>query len=340
MIITYLSKRMIKGKKRGMRRWFSRTLLLSLSLAVVFSIMSILISMQEERVSVLMGSSCYPLSARTDDLKLVQSLYPGKKVFLYGEEVALIDGNAMVIRYADDAFSSDNLMLFSGDDSALVVSPYSLGRSSDEVNLLRMAGHRIDNLDVQKSGYFFSQNHDVEERYAFLPLSYCPEGIALNVAILDSYDAGPLEERNIDYFTWKDSEIDLYSALVLERFLIFFILFFLFFVIYLSSRNSVRSFVFEKRKERLSLSVMGMGRKGIELTYLLSFLFYDILALLFSIVISIMLLSFSRSFLFLSNPPDLSIPFIVILSLFFLLMRVFDIHQILKKTEVDVRHAN
>ena len=97
---------------------------------------------------------------------------------------------------------------------------------------------------------------------------------------------------------------------------------------------------FEKRKERLSLSVMGMGRKGIELTYLLSFLFYDILALLFSIVISIMLLSFSRSFLFLSNPPDLSIPFIVILSLFFLLMRVFDIHQILKKTEVDVRHAN
>lgn len=293
----YSFSRMNRHFWRSVRIAFS----LAFSTAAMMVVLSVMDYLQEERLSAIKDVKSFELVVRGASCEDVASLYPSCTVFPYSERMALVDGHAMNIRYVDPQSYDGGLELLAGDFSQAVI-PYRLYLENgfDDIDVSTIAGGTLRDLENRTYGvsgvYSTRLGSSFDPYHVFLPSSYAGEGGLDLVAIKGSDDAGPLEKGGYDHTSWKESESTLYSAFMLERFMMVFVLSFLFLIVFFQIRQETRVFLEAKRKERVELYVMGLGGAAVGLAFVLSFAILVAFALLSGLAVSVVLLEvFSSS---------------------------------------------
>lgn len=288
-----------------MNRHFWRSLRIAFSLAFSTAAMMVVLSvmdyLQEERLSAIKDVKSFELVVHGATAGDVAALYPTCTVFPYSERMALVDGHAMSIRYVDPQSYDGGLELLAGDFSQAVI-PYSLYLENgfEDIRVSTISGGTLRDLENRTYGvsgvYSTRLGSSFDPYHVFLPASYAAgDGMDL-VAVKGSDDGTPLEKNGYDYTSWKESESTLYSAFMLERFMMVFVLSFLFLIVFFQIRQETRVFLEAKRKERVELYVMGLGWTAVGLSFVLSFAVLVAFALLSGLAVSLVLLEvFSSS---------------------------------------------
>ena len=336
MITLELAIRFSSPSSIGGKRQLLRTLLMALSLSAIFTLISLLFQLQEERIDLVKSTTSFPVVATTDEIGKVEKLYPGVPLFKYKEENVLLSGIPFSVRYIDEDYKGI-FDLIGGNADALVLPLYRRGAVGDgEVSMLSLTGRRIVGEKVEVSGYYVSPNRSFDQMYAFLPYESAPEYLDTKVAFQNDVDVRLLDAAGISYETWKEKENVLYSALLLEAFLMIFVLLFLFMVVFLSLRKGVRDFLYDKRRERLSLSVMGLPKWKINLSFSLPILFYDVCSMILSVIFSLFLVKGAYPFIGLYGEGRISWGFVFSFMLFFIILRILDIVFLLHRMPEEV----
>lgn len=288
--LRYSFSRMNRHLGRSVRIMLS----LAFSTAVLIVVLSVMDYLQNTRLSRIRDIKSFDLVVKDASVEEVEKLYPGCTVFQYSEEMALVEGHVMNIRYMDPATYDGDLELLTGDFSCAVI-PYSLfienGLSDISMNVLHGSTLRdLKTLSYAVSGvYSTSLGSSFDPSYLFLPVS-ASSGQEMLVAVKGSDDGSALESRGYQYSTWKESESTLYSAFLLERFMMIFILSFLFLITFFQLRQEIRVFFSIKRNERVELMVLGMEEWRIYSSFTLSFVILVFSALLLGAGASLLIL--------------------------------------------------
>ena len=274
----------------------------ALTLFLITIIMAVMASLQSQRFDSIRDVKSFDITVENGDLEEIESLYPDASVFSYSEGYALINGRAFIIRYVDESYDGGINILF-GDDSGLILSYSSYMALSNIVRLSRLGGNRarrsLDNIDIAVSGVFnSSMGSSFDSYYAFLPKSYATSFDKEYVAIKGCDDTSALDSMKIGYETWKEKEATLYSAFMLERYLMLLVLFVLLLIVYIELRQEARIFLRNKKNEAYELFISGLEDKKIAFVFILSFLLIlfsgALLALLASYLAVPILSSFMR----------------------------------------------
>ena len=302
--LRYSFSRMNRHLGRSVRIMFS----LAFSTAVLMVVLSVMSYLQDTRLSGIRNIKSFDLVAKDASVDELKKLYPGCTVFQYSEEMALVEGHVMNIRYIDPDTYDGGLELLAGDFSSAVI-PYSLfienGFSDISMNVIHGSTLRdLKTLSYKVSGvYATSLGSSFDQSYLFLPSSLY-SGQEMLVAVKGSDDVGALESSGYQYSSWKERESTLYSAFLLERLMMVFVLSFLFLITFFQLRQEIRDFFFIKRGERVELKVLGMEEWRIYSSFTLSFAILVSSALLLGAAVSIFILHlFSLRLSFMSYLP-------------------------------------
>ncbi len=288
--LRYSFSRMNRHLGRSVRIMLS----LAFSTAVLIVVLSVMDYLQNTRLSGIRDIKSFDLVVKDAPVDEIKKLYPDCTVFQYSEEMALVEGHVMNVRYIDSDTYDGGLELLAGDFSSAVI-PYSLfienGFSDISMNVLHGSTLRdLKTLSYTVSGvYATGLGSSFDPSYLFLPASSASEQNAL-VAIKGSDDGSALESRGYQYTTWKESESTLYSAFLLERFMMVFVLSFLFLITFFQLRQEIRDFFFIKRRERVELMVLGMEEWRIYSSFTLSFVILVFAALFLGAGASLLIL--------------------------------------------------
>ena len=253
---------------------FRIALSIALSVAVLLSVISIMDYLQGTRISGIREVRSFDAVIAGDLSEDIIAEFPYASVFTYAEEDALVGGNAYSVRFIDSSY--DGGIIMDGDLSGIVV-PYSY--PAEEVAAVMLSRGKSgamlpQNLCYSVTGRYRSMmGYEFDSFHMFLPLSlYCGEDVMTAVKGIDDRDAELLEEKGFDVMTWKEAEAGLYSALLIEKVMMYLVLSLLFAVILVSLRSSVRIFFDAKRQERAELEVLGMSCRMVNASLALSFL--------------------------------------------------------------------
>ena len=285
----------------------------ALSVAVLLIVISIMEYLQDTRLSAIRDVRSFDAVIEGDVADEMRKRFPGLSVFPYAESDALLDGEAMTVRFIDSSY--DGGIMVEGDDSGLLV-PYFLRGGAVDIMMLGKgrsgAVIPLSSAYVPTGRYSSRMGYEFDGFHVFLPLSLNTAAPVMTaVKGLDDDDAGALEDEGFSVTTWKEKEAGLYSALMIEKVMMYLVLSLLFLVILVSQRSAARTFYGAKRKERAELEVLGMGSGRISAAFTLSFLIILLLGLLSGTVLAFIATPVAeamiRSFGFRSS--ELSMPY-------------------------------
>lgn len=253
----------------------------ALSVAVLLTVISMMEYMQGSRLDAIRAVRSFDAVIAGDVRDAIKELFPSASVFLYAEEDALSSGRAVTVRFIDEEY--DGGIHISGSLEGLVV-PYT--EPSAEVALMMMGRGRsgvmmpVERRYVPTGAFYSDMGYEFDGSYMFLPLSERGEAeLVTGVKGIDDEDISVLEAMGYDAVSWKESESALYSALLMEKVMMYLVLSLLFIVILVSQKSSARRFYRAKRKEAAGLELLGMGRMRIDASFILSFLIVMVLGL-------------------------------------------------------------
>lgn len=270
----------------------------ALSLAMVVVIISIMDFLQGSRFEQIRQVRSFDLVVDGQHKKELKELYPEAIVFEYGEGEALIDGNAFLVRYIDDSYDG-GIRMIAGNYDTLAI-PYSLYRTNTSqsytISLLRRGKSgvvlpRSSRIDIYGI-YTSSMGSEFDTTYVFMPISSTDSSTIFKTAIkgVDIKEKERLSSLGFSVNSWKDSESGLYSAFLIEKIMMYLVLALLFVIILVSTRQSVRIFYRDKRKERAELEILGLKEKKIALAFVFSFLLVLLSAIAIAFIFSLLLL--------------------------------------------------
>lgn len=298
-MIMFLASRYAFSKSAHHRASSIRIMITTaLSLVVVVVIISIMDFLQDSRFKQIREVRSFDLVVEGRHGDELKELYPDATIFEYGEGEAMIDGNAFLVRYIDSNYDG-GLRLVGGSFDGLAI-PYSLyrldNRQNHIVSLLRKGRSGVvipRSIEMDISGIYASRmGSEFDSSHVFMPISSSDSSTVFKTAIrgIDISEKTNLIALGYDVTTWKDSESGLYSAFVIEKTMMYMVLALLFVVILVSTKQSVRIFYREKRKERAELEVLGLSEPMIALSFLLSFLIILMLSIAIALIASMVLL--------------------------------------------------
>ena len=253
----------------------------ALSVAVLLTVISMMEYMQGSRLDAIRAVRSFDAVIAGDVRDAIKELFPSASVFLYAEEEALSSGRAVTVRFIDEEY--DGGIHISGSLEGLVV-PYT--EPSAEVALMMMGRGRsgvmmpVERRYVPTGAFYSDMGYEFDGSHMFLPLSERGEAeLVTGVKGIDDEDISVLEAMGYDAVSWKESESALYSALLMEKVMMYLVLSLLFIVILVSQKSSARRFYRAKRKEAAGLELLGMERICVDASFILSFLIVIFLGL-------------------------------------------------------------
>ncbi len=309
------------------------------SMAILMLILSVMQMLQTSRFSLIRDIKSFDILIEDGNEEEIRDLYPECSVFSYKEGYALLNGSPFSIRYVDENYDGGINMLF-GSMGSLVI-PYSLYATLSELeidfsSLSRTSSRSTPvNIEMVPSGvYHTALSAEFDSTHAFLPYDSALGNEISYVAVKGSDDVSPLAENGIGNFrTWKESESTLYSAFTLENFMMFAVLMILLVIVYVELYSEARVFLRNKRKERLELEIMGLGKREAQGVFIASFLLVILSASLLSVLLQeIFLRAFSsimrRGFsMFMTLKIDYGL--FVILNIAFLMLTAITVYVML-----------
>ena len=267
-----------------------------LSVAVLLSVISIMEYMQLSRLDAIRSVRSFDAVIAGDEREAMKELFPSASVFLYAEEDALSSGKALTVRFIDGEY--DGGIHVRGSSSGLIV-PYT--EPSAEISLMMMGRGQsgvvmpVERRYVPTGAFYSDMGYEFDSTHMFLPLSLRGEAELMTaVKGIDDADFAYLRDKGYDAVSWKESESALYSALLIEKVMMYLVLSLLFIVILVSERSSVRCFYVTKRREAAGLELLGMRRSHISVAFILSFLFVIGLGILSGLILSLLLIPLSE----------------------------------------------
>lgn len=325
MMLSLALRYSFSRSNRHRRRAFRIVLTTALSTAVLLTVISIMNYLQGSRIERIRDVRSFDAVVEGDRRDELSIRFPSASVFLYAEEDALIGERAYTIRFIDNEYDGGIEVI--GDVSGMVV-PYSY--PSSEVSAMMLArGQSGAALPREQrfsvtGRYYSALGYEFDSTHMFLPLSlYGGQDIFTAVKGIEDRDAKALERDGYDIRTWKESEAGLYSALMIEKTMMYLVLSLLFVVILVSLASSIRTFMAAKRGERAELEILGLGRFKINLSFIMSFLIILLSGLLLGAVLSLALMPAAESFMMmLGMDAELSFSVPTFLVLSFLLISI------------------
>lgn len=275
MILRLSLRYSFSGYNRHRLRSIRIAVATALSAAVLLTVISIMGYLQDTRMESIRDTRSFEAVIDGDVSAAMSSRFPSASVFPYAESDALVSGRTMTIRFIDSRY--DGALDISGDLSGIVV-PYSYPADMVSAAMLRRgrSGAMLPQSHLYEvSGRYSSRmGYEFDSVHMFLPLSlYGGDDVVTAVKGIDDEDAEALRRDGYSLVTWKEAEVGLYSALLIEKVLMYLVLSLLFAVILVSLRSSAASFFALKRGERAELMVLGLGRGSIAASFILSFLY-------------------------------------------------------------------
>lgn len=330
-MISFLSWRYAFSKTAHHRASAIRIMITtSLSLAMVVVVISLMNYMQISRFDNIRDVRSFDLVLDGRHRNEIDDLYPNLTIFEYGEGEALIGGNAYLVRYIDSSYDGGISFIF-GDSSSLAI-PYSLyideRETSYDISLLRKGKSNVvlpRTISLPISGVYVSRmGSEFDSSYVFLPIDLSDDTISFKTAIKggDPKMAEELEKAGYKVTTWQESESSLYSAFIVEKTMMYVVLALLFLIIGVSTKQSVRIFYREKRKERVELEIIGVSRSIVDISFALSFLIVLLFGIAIAFILSLCLLYLIESvgFMAISLSMELQFPILAFIGFSLLLI--------------------
>ena len=328
---------------RHLRSALKISLSFAFSMAILMIVLSVMQMLQDSRFTALRDVKSFDITVEDVSIEEIKSLYPDECVFRYKEGYALLNGEPFQVRYIDDDYDGGINILFGTGDSMLV--PYSLYmRLSSPIQystVFREDGRsRVLNEEISPSGvYYTALSSEFDPYYVFMPYENAPGDLSEIVAIKGSSDTAPLSERGLGYETWMDKERTLYSAFALENFMMFLVLLILLIIVYVEILSEARTFLKNKRKERVELGIIGEKRGRIYFIFISSFLLILILGSAFSVIFQefgVFIFSLlMRRYLGLYREIRIDYSLFFIINIVFLLITAFTVYILLRKSEKE-----
>lgn len=285
--------------KNHRNRTVRSCILMTLSVVLFVLIMSIMNSLQSSRfdtVRKVRSFDCVVIGDYKGDL---MSLFPNYKIFEFKEGEVLIGEDATLVRYIDqDYLGGINILIGSENGLLVPFSQYRKYNFDEEVNLTLLKQGRSGLVLPQSKKYpikgvfYTALGDEFDSNMIFLPIAESDDTLETKTAIIgiEKSDIKTLRNLGYDLITWKESETSLYSALVLEKVMMYIVLSLLFIVLSVSTKQSISILWESKKKERTELEVLGIRKNITTFAFILSFLIVTIMSLLFSLIISFPLL--------------------------------------------------
>ncbi len=329
MIFSLAFRYSFSSTGRHRARSIRLALTVAVSIAAVLIVISVMEALQEGRLERIRAVRSFDTIVPGNHADEIRELYPDLEVFSYGEAEALISGRAVRVRFIDEDYDGGVIML-QGNQEGLVVSyPVMLSLpESGSASLLLLSKGRSgrmlpSSVDVSVSGIFTTaMGREFDGIYVFMPLSAMPEGVSMHTAVKGRDVSSELQMMGAE--SWKKSESALYSALMLEKLMMYMVLFLLFIIIAVSMKQMIRIFYRERRAEIAELMILGMERGRMHLSFFLSFMIVLILGIAVGYLSARLLLSPAGIYLdsILHRGSELFIPYngFIVLSLYLIVI--------------------
>lgn len=301
----YLALRYAFSISAGHRSRVIRIILTSaLSLTVMAIVLSVMTYLQSSRFDAIRSVRSFDIVVDGEYESELEELFPDKVIFQYGEGEALTKESAYLVRYIPDNYDG-SIEYLGGNGSELSV-PYSYYRDSMDspsasiVMLKEASSGRVvpKTMEYRISGIYRTPlGYEFDDTMLFLPYSEADDSVVKKTAIKDAGDEEAELLRSLGYSlsTWKESEVSLYSAFMIENVMMYIVLSLLFVIIAVSAKQSVRIFYRSKRKERAELFILGMERKSIDNVFLLSFMIITLIAIMIAIALTSIVLPIAEA---------------------------------------------
>lgn len=279
-MILFLSLRYAFSSSKALRARTVRIAVTTmLSLVVVISVISIMDALQSGQFDAIRNTRSFDYVIEGDVKDEISSLVTKGSVFVYGEGEAITESGAYLVRYIDSSYEG-KINYYIGDSSSLLV-PMSFYRSSNggTVTLYMLkTGEKTRLLSSESftiSGIYYTElGSEFDDSMLFLPLDNADINVVRKTALkgISDREKDLLTRNGYTLISWKDSESGIYGAFALEKGLMYGVLSMLFIIIAVSLKSSVALFFSERLKEMAELEILGLGRKSIKWTAILSFL--------------------------------------------------------------------
>lgn len=260
---------------------------LALSTMIMLSIMSLMDHLQNMGIEPLRKIRSFPVVVRLSDdsqLATLRRKYADvAEIFFYKEEMALLHDNAgsegVIVRYIDETYNGELSLSSSEIPSEGIVLPLRTHFSSlsSSVSLTSLVSGKTVRMiprtrEYTVEGVYQTRLADFDSMYVFLPLSYADDSLEWkaafkNIQIDEETLAGELEKDGYDVTMWYESESLLYSALMLEKIIMSVLLSSLYVIILVQIVQNAAMLSSDKKKEVAALSLAGISRRRIVLSF-------------------------------------------------------------------------
>ncbi len=192
--------------------------------------------------------------------------------------------------YSEDAFSntrmSNDFRIYTGDASILMIS-YNMLRSlclgsSDELNITYLKPGRTATIvpyttSINVTGYYGSSMTEFSSNTIFVDYEYLLDlmgSSSVKIAVYSSVKSSSVKAEILKLYpeakitTWQEYNKALYSALMLEKALMYVFLAFMFLIICVNLKNTTRRLLKNKQQEGAMLRAVGATRKMVNSIFL------------------------------------------------------------------------
>lgn len=283
---------------------------LSLSMAVLLSVISIMDYLQSSRFSTIKEVRSFPVTVETDQagLDYLKAEY-GDEYTLFGYksgEGLLSSGTsayATLIRYIGSDYEGGLYTSGALREGGILV-PYTQirnGTISSDVTLTTLEHGRTVRLVPRRREYtvsgFFSTylGSEFDSQMVFLPLSDAEDSLDYTVAFLspdgeEEALSGRLASDGYDAVLWSEMETSLYSAMLMEKLVMELLLSSLFIILLVQIVQNASSLASAKRREIAALYLMGFSSRLLDVAAALTGALLAAVSMAFGTLISYLFL--------------------------------------------------
>lgn len=274
---------------------------LALGLMALLVISSIMNGLQTAQLDQLRAIESFDLIVENIDpseLDEIKNIEGVDKAFNFIQTSALLvdktSGKSTTTRvraYSDDAFSnkrmSNDLRIYAGDTSGIMVS-YNLLRNLsmnilDNINITYLKPGRTATIvpytaSLSISGYYASSMTEFSSNTVFVDYDYLLNLMgtsSVKIAIYANTKASFIKTQILKIYpeakvtTWQEYNKALYSALMLEKALMYIFLAFMFLIICVNLKNTTKRLLKNKQQEGAMLRAIGATRKTVNSIFLI-----------------------------------------------------------------------
>lgn len=294
----------------------SRTVRIIIGLAVSTLLMSVTLSvmeyLQSSRFDEVRRVQSFPVTVEVDSKDEAEALiaaHPDIPGFIYKEDLALMEaggqgGEGVTVRYIDSGYKGYLLTSRQGAVPTYgIMLPFRThGTSYADVTLTRLGSGQAARIVPHSStwhveGWFQTTLPDFDASHVFLPLSQAPEDLPWICAFMcaegqEEALVASIGEAGFDAVPWWEAESALHGALMLEEAVMTALLSTLYIVVFVQVVQSALMLSRTKRRESVTLYLLGMERWHIVVDFGLVGAIMSVMAAAIGIILSLVVLHF------------------------------------------------